>query len=228
MDRRDPFGEELGVAQELPQAGLVVALVDRRVAVHRDAQGAGAEAFRVRRGSARPRRADRRCGRAAEGRGSGDSRWLESSVAIRRPPRAAATRRVDRGYDDRVTDRRRRATPDRRAARADRARRPAEPARRRPGERRLAHPPSDRYRAAEAARRRPRPKDPTPVRLGRPRRRHRGGDRDRRCGRHGRPRRRPARSRRVSSSSPGRPGLFVAYALQVGAAEHLTSPRGGS
>ena len=46
--QRDALGEESGVVQEVAQANLVIALRDRRVAVHRNAQRSRGEPQPVR------------------------------------------------------------------------------------------------------------------------------------------------------------------------------------
>ena len=56
-------------------AGLVVALRDRRIGVHRGSQRTRAEPEQIAADRVRPRPDSRRCGRAAAGRGLGGSRW---------------------------------------------------------------------------------------------------------------------------------------------------------
>ena len=136
----DAFGEQLGIPEQLAEAGLVEATLDRRVGVHRDAQRARRKARLV--------RPDPRGGVGQPG-GRVGRRQAQTWVAHDGWSLAwtIGARHAGRGYDDCVTD------PDQEhgeppATTPSSAIPPAaEPVT--PGERRLAHPPSDRYRLAE-------------------------------------------------------------------------------
>jgi hypothetical protein len=153
----DPLDEEDRIAEEMAETDLVIALCDRPVGIHGDLQGLAGESVLL---GADPGGRLGKTGLAAGGRSAkarmGHGR--ESSVGSAVPPRPKGCG-AERGYDDEVTDRPTMTTgePSTEPGTGSQAPIPPPstatptPAAQAPGERRLAHPPSDRYRAAEAA-----------------------------------------------------------------------------